>query len=195
MFAVGSILQNGSVVGATGSKLATYAIFFVNLLILFGIALGVGVYFNVRNLAFRLPGFSSPVPRTRTRTWVGYAVVMLTLAVLLDGVLPGMAQSGLRQDVRAQYQHVIVTANDDASETVVTAGGDLKVDLSAWPSTVWSGIVFKTSNPSVLTLDAPPSAGAPPVATFTAHDPGVSRVDAASADGRYTFQLKVTVIP
>lgn len=69
----------------------------------------------------------------------------------------------------------------------------MKVDLSAWPKSQWSGVQFKTSNPSVLTLDASPSPGGPPVALFIAHQTGTCRVDATSSDGRYTFQLRVTV--
>ena len=183
-----------SLVGLPGGKLLIYVELFVNVLILVGILLGLGVVFNVRNLAFRMPGFSSSVPRTRTLTWIGYVAVMVGLAVMLDVVLPGAASSNLRNTVRGQYAHVNLTANDDGTESAVATGGDLTVDLSAWPSSAWPGVQFKTSNPSVLTLDAPPSASGPPIARFGAHQVGVSRVDASSADGRYTFQLRVTVI-
>lgn len=192
--ALSSLLSSPqSLASMPGGALLVYGELFVNVLILVGIVLGLGVLFNVRNMAFRMPGFSSPVPRTRTLTWVGYAAVMVGLAVLLDVVLPGAVRTNI-QNVQNQYTHVSVTATDDGTETFVAVGGDLTVDLSAWPSSEWSGIQFKTSNPSVLTLDATPSAGAPPVAIFTAHQAGVSRVDAASADGRYTFQVRVTVI-
>ena len=46
----------------------------------------------------------------------------------------------------------------------------------------------------VLTLDRPPATGAPPIAIYTARQEGTARVDAASADGRYTFQIRVNVI-
>jgi hypothetical protein len=119
---------------------------------------------------------------------------MVVLAVVLDVGLPGALRAGTLNAAHAQYVHVTVTAADDGIETLVTVGGDLTVDLSSWPSSEWSGVQIKTSNPSVLTLDAPPAAGAAPVARLTAHQIGVSRVDAASADGRYTFQLRVSVI-
>jgi hypothetical protein len=76
----------------------------------------------------------------------------------------------------------------------VTVGGDVTVDLSSWPSSEWAGVAFKTSNPSVLTLDHGPSAGGPPVSVFVAHQVGVARVDASSTDGRYTFQVRVNVV-
>jgi hypothetical protein len=193
-----SMLAFGSLIGAgnvPGGKLLVVVGLVANALILVGILVGLGVLFNVRNLALRVPGFSSPASRTRNLTWAGYAVVMIGLAVVLDVVVPGAERSGIQNVSHAQLMHVTATAADDGAETAVAAGGDLRVDLSAWPSSVWNGIVFKTSNPSVLTLDASPSAGAAPVATFTAHDSGVSRVDAASADGRYTFQLRVNVLP
>jgi hypothetical protein len=87
-----------------------------------------------------------------------------------------------------------VSATDDGSETFVIVGGDLTVDLSAWPSSEWAGVQFKTSNPSILSLVQPPSTGGAPVALFVANQVGTSRVDAASADGRYTFQVRVNVI-
>jgi hypothetical protein len=154
--------------------------------------LGLGILFNVRNLAYRVPGFSSPVPRTRNLTWGGYAAVMVVLVVVLQGVLPGAGSAGAGQQP-GQYAHVTASALDDGSETFVQTGGDLTVNLSGWPSTEWAGVQFKTSNPSVLSLDAGPAAGAAPIAKFGAHQQGVSRVDAMSADGRYTFQLRVDV--
>jgi hypothetical protein len=68
------------------------------------------------------------------------------------------------------------------------------VDLSAWPSSEWTDVQFKTSNPSILSLDQTPSTGGGPVAVFVARQVGTARVDAASADGRYTFQVRVNVI-
>ena len=177
-----------------GGKLVIYGAFFVNVLILVGILLGLGVLFNISNLGFRLPGFSSPVPRTRTMTWVGYAAAMILLAVVLDGVIPGIERAGVKNAAQNQYAHVTVTATDDGGESFAIVGGDLTVDLSSWPSSEWAGVSFKTSNPSILSLDQVPSAGASPLAVFTAHQVGTSRVDAASADGRYTFQVRVNVI-
>jgi hypothetical protein len=150
------------------------------------------VLFNVSNLAARLPGFSSPTPRTRTITWVGYAAIMVGLAVVLDGVIPAIERTGPQN--ASQYAHVAVSATDDGSETFVIVGGDLTVDLSAWPSSEWAGVQFKTSNPSILSLVQPPSTGGAPLALFVANQVGASRVDAASADGRYTFQVRVNVI-
>jgi hypothetical protein len=178
--------------GTGASSALLYTRLLVNVLILGGIILGLGVVFNVRNLAFRTPGFSSSVSRTRTLTWVGYVSAMIALAVVLDVVLPAAEQPAMRNAALGEYTHVSVAADSDGSETFVAIGGDLKVDLSAWPKSEWSGIQFKSSNPSVLTLDAQPSAGGPPVALFSAHQAGTCRVDAASADGRYTFQLRVT---
>ena len=192
MFAFTSLLGANNVPGGT---LVVVAGLIANALILVGILVGLGVLFNFRNLAVRLPGFSSPVSRTRNLTWAGYAAVMIALAVVLDVVVPGAERSSLQNVSHAQLMHVSATAADDGTETTVAAGGDLRVDLSAWPSSEWPGVVFKTSNPSVLTLDVGPAAGGPPAATFGAHATGVSRVDAASADGRYTFQLRVNVIP
>jgi hypothetical protein len=195
LYVLSSVLRAPqSVVTQSGGHLVIYAGVLVNLLILVGILIGLGVFFNVSNLAFRLPGFSSPVPRTRTMTWVGYAAVMVLLAVMLDVVIPGAAQSGVQKATQDQYLHVTVTATDDGSDSYVIVGGDLTVDLSSWPSSEWAGVQFKTSNPSILSLDQSPSAGAPPVARFSARQVGTSRVDAASADGRYTFQVRVNVI-
>lgn len=164
-----------------------------NSLIVVGIALGLGVYFNIANLALRLPGVSSPSSQTRRLTWIGYAVVMIVLAGVVDVALPGAGQPGI-QAGPGQLAHVTATAADDGTETMVAVGGDLTIDLSTWPSSEWAGIQFKTSNPSVLTLDSQPAAGAPPSARFSAHQAGTSRVDAASSDGRYTFQLRVSVV-
>lgn len=59
-----------------------------NALLLVGIVLGVGVLLNLGNLAFALPGVSSPDRRVRTLTWAGYAVVMGLLAVTVSYLLP-----------------------------------------------------------------------------------------------------------
>jgi hypothetical protein len=166
----------------------------VNILLLVGILLGAALLLNFRNLAFRTPGFSSPVPRTRSLTWGGYVAMMIALAVVLDGVLPGAERTNAQEATQGQYAHVTATAVDDGSDSYVAMGGDLTVDLSSWPSSEWPGVQFKTSNPSVLTLDSPPSAGSPPTARFSAKQIGVARVDATSTDGRYSFQLRVNVI-
>jgi hypothetical protein len=195
LFALSSSLRSAQGANGTpGGAVVIYGELLTNLLILVGIVVGVGVLFNVRNLAYRLPGFSSAVTRTRTMTWVGYGAVMVLLAVVLDVVLPGIAQSAARNLTPSQYLHVTATATDDGSDSYVTVGGDVTVDLSSWPSSEWAGVSFKTSNPSVLSLDQAPPAGAPPVAIFTARQVGTSRVDAASVDGRYTFQVRVNVI-
>jgi len=180
--------------GLPGGKLLVYGALFVNVLILVGILLGLGVLFNISNLAFRMPGFSSPVPRTRTMTWVGYAAIMVLLAVVLDGVIPNLERNNAQHLAQNQYQHVTATATDDGSDTYVVVGGDVTVDLSSWPSGEWPGVTFKASNPSILSVDQIPSAGAPPVARLTARQVGTSRVAAASADDRYTFQVRVNVI-
>ena len=72
----------------------------------------------------------------------------------------------------------------------VTASATM--DLSGWPSE-WPGVQFKTSNPSVLSLDTSASSNGAPTAHFTARQMDVARIDATSADGRYTFELRVTV--
>jgi len=177
----------------SGSRLAVIVGLLANLLVLVGIVVGVAVYFNLAGLAYRLPGFSSPMQRTRNLTWAGYIGAMVALAIVIDGVVPAMQRSTIAGGTNtAQYQHVTATFADDGSETYVLNGGDLTVDLSGWPPTEWTGVVFKTSNPSVLSLDAAP-AGQKPVARFGAHQDGAARVDAASSDGRYTFQLQVNV--
>ena len=193
LMGLSSLLRSPQAVNAfPGGGLFVYGELLVNFLIVAGIVVGLGVLFNIGNLAYRLPGFSSPVPRRRNMTWVGYATVMIVLAVVLDGVLPGVA--GPRNAGQDQSAHVTVTTADDGSETYVIVGGDLTADLSSWPSSEWAGVSFKTSNPSILSLDSTPSAGARPVAVFTARQEGAARVDATSADGRYTFQVRVNVI-
>jgi hypothetical protein len=184
----------GNVGSLSSSTVLLYGGFLINVLMLAGILFGLAVYFNVRNLAFSLPGFSSSVPRTRNLAWGGYAAIMIVFALVLDVALPAAERSFVRNTPAGQITHVTATVDDDGSETAVAVNGDLTVDLSAWPSSEWSAVQFKTSNPSVLTLDAPPAQTGPPVARFTAHQIGTARVDAASADGRYTYQLRVTVI-
>jgi hypothetical protein len=186
-------LLQGNVATLPAGKLILLATLSVNVVMLAGIVLGLGIFFNIRNLAFRAPGFSSPTPRTRNLAWGGYAAIMIGLAVVLDGVLPAMERSSIAATNHGDYSHVSATTADDGGEAYVAVGGDLSVDLSGWPSSEWSGVQFKTSNPSVLTLDAPATGGRP-VVRFSAHQQGVSRVDASSSDGRYTFQLRVNVI-
>jgi hypothetical protein len=84
---------------------------------------------------------------------------------------------------------------DDGGETYVVVSGDLTVDLSGWPQSEWSGVQFTTSNPTVLSVDSQPASGGSPIARFTAHQVGASRVNATSTDGRYSFQLRVDVGP
>lgn len=187
-------LLSGSLVGGPRTTLLVVAGLVINVVMLLGIVLGVALYFNFRNLAFRLPGFSSPVSRTRNLTWGGYVAVLIALAIALDGVLPVAQRGAIAAGPNGQLAHVTANTADDGSETYVLAGGDLTVDLSGWPATEWAGVQFKTSNPSVLTLDSAPSAGGPPVARFGAHEVGAARVDASSADGRYSFQLRVNVV-
>jgi hypothetical protein len=180
--------------GFSGAKayiaVAELASFFA----LVGALVGLAVFFNIANFAYRLPGFASTVPRTRNLTWAGYVGVMVALAIVIDGVVPAMERSTVAGGTdQGQYQHVTSSVADDGGEIYVLAGGDLIVDLSGWPQSEWAGVQFKTSNPSVLSLDSAPSAGGRPVARFGAHQVGAARVDAASADGRYTFQVRVNV--
>jgi hypothetical protein len=119
---------------------------------------------------------------------------MVALAVVLNGVIPTIERAGAQNAAQNGFAHVTVTATDDGSETFVWVSGDVTVDLSSWPSSEWTGVSFKTSNPSILSLGQIPQAGGPPLAVFTGVQVGVSRVDAASADGRYTFQVRVNVI-
>jgi hypothetical protein len=167
----------------------------LSVVILAGTVFGVLLVFNIRGFAYTAPGFSSSTPSVRTLAWSGYLAAMIGLAVVYDGVIPALERQTPANTPAPQYAHVSATADDDASEVYVQIGGDLTVDLSKWPSSEWSGVVFKTSNPSVLSLDVKPSAGAPPIAKFTAHQTGVARVDASTADGTYTFQLRVDVGP
>ncbi|GEM_PF-2184904 len=169
---------------------------FIYVLLLAGILLGAGILFNFRNMAFRVPGFSSAVPATRNVTWGAYFAAMITLAVVVDGVIPATLHRNPTGST-AQYQHVTATTNDDGTDTYVLVGGDLTVDLSGWPSSEWPGVTFKTSNPSVLSMEAPPATGSltggKPIAKFLANQTGTARVEAASTDGRYTYLLRVNV--
>jgi hypothetical protein len=194
LFALPAVLASAGSGHLGYSTAFVFAGLAVNVLLLVGILLGAGLLLNFRNLAFRMPGFSSPEPRTRNLTWAGYVAVMIALAVVLDGVLPGAERTNAQDAAQGQYAHVTATTADDGSDTYVAVGGDLTVDLSGWPPAEWPGVQFKTSNPSVLTLDAPPSAGGPPTARFSPKQVGVARVDATSTDGRYSFQLRVNVI-
>ena len=163
----------------------------VSVLILAGILLGLAVLFNVRNLAFRTPGFSSPYPRTRNLTWSAFAGVMLVLLFLQQGVFPTAVETNPAGTHAGQFMQVTATTNEDGSEAYVEEGGQLTVNLSGWPSNEWAGVTFKSSNPSVLHLDGTQTDK--PVATFSARQSGVARVDASSADGSYTFELRVDV--
>jgi hypothetical protein len=195
-----SLLALPSILASAGSGHLPYSTalvyigLVVNVLLLVGILIGAALLLNFRNLAYRMPGFSSPVPRTRSVTWGGYVAVMIGLAVVLDGVLPAAERTSAQDATQAQYVHVTATTADDGSDIYVALGGDLTVDLSGWPSSEWPGVQFKTSNPSVLTLVAPPAAGSPPTVRFSALKVGTSRVEAASVDGRYSFLLRVNVI-
>ena len=187
-----SLLAEGEL---PGNHVAGIVAIIADVLMLAGIALGIGLVFNVQNLALRLPGFSSPVAGTRTLAWGGYIAVMVALAVVISGVIPATTSKGRANNAPGNYAHVTVTAADDGSETLVYVSGDLTVDLSDWPANEWNGVVFKTSNPSVLSLDSSPAAGGAPKAKYSAHQAGAARVDASSADGRYTFEIRVDVEP
>ena len=168
----------------------------INVLLLAGILLGAGILFNFRNMALRLPGFSSTVPRTRNVVWGAYLAGMIGLAVLLDGVVIPAERHPGPTNTSTQYQHVTATVNEDGTDTYVQVGGDLTIDLSGWPSTEWTGVQFKTSNPSVLSMELLTTGtltGGKPIAKFLANQTGTSRVEAASTDGRYTYLLRVNV--
>ena len=192
-YGLGGVFGLFALPGAIASgNLAEMGSLAVSVLILAGILLGIGVLLNLGNLAYRVPGFSSPVSRTRNLAWGGYVAAMVCL-VVAQGAVPSALNPNNVGAGQAQYLHVTATTSDDGSETYVTAGGELTVDLSSWPSTEWPGVQFKTSNPSVLSLEATPAANGKPIAKFTAHQIGASRVDATSTDGHYTFQLRVDV--
>jgi hypothetical protein len=182
-------LLSGKVTGALAVSFGS------DLLLLAGIVLGGALVFNFRNAAMRLPGFSSPSSSTRNLTWGGYVAVMVALVVVQEAVVPGIEHRNPVTASQGAYTHVTVTVADDGSGTYVDENGDLTVDLSGWPSNEWAGVTFKTSNPSVLSLDSTPDPGAAPKAKYTAHQAGAARVDASSADGRYTFQIRVDVGP
>jgi hypothetical protein len=182
------VISAGAVSGLALAGLTADAV------LLAGIVLGLGILFNVRNLAYRTPGFSSFSPSVRTATWVGYFAVMVALVVVTDVVLPSLSRSTTAAVERSQLMQVTATVDDDGSDSAVAVGGTLSVDLSGWPKSEWSDVRFTTSNPSVLSLDATPTADAAPVARFSGRAPGAARVDAASADGRYTYQLRVSVV-
>ncbi len=163
----------------------------MSVLLLAGIVFGASLVFNFRNLAYTAPGFSSPVSGVRNLAWGAYIVVMLGMAVVYEGVLPQFERQSYANTTSSQYTHVTSTANDDGGETYVVQGGDLTVDLSGWPSSEWSGIQFKSSNPTVLSLDSVQTDK--PIARFVTHATGVARVDATSADGKYSFEVRVDV--
>jgi hypothetical protein len=163
----------------------------LSIALLAGIVFGAALVFNIRNLAFTAPGFSSPNPGARNLAWGAYIAAMIGLAVVYDGVLPQLERQASAGTSQSQYLHVSAAVADDGGETFVTRGGELTVDLTGWPSSEWKGVTFKTSNPSVL---SPANAQTDrPIARFSAIGSGVSRVDASSEDARYTFQLRVDV--
>jgi hypothetical protein len=188
IFALPALLNGGS--GALSFVTLQVVI---SVLLLAGILFGAGLIFNVRNLAYTAPGFSSSSTGVRNLAWGAYIAAMIGLAVVYDGVIPTLERQTQANTVRGDYVHVTATVADDGGETLVAPGGDLTVDLSGWPSSQWQGVKFKTSNPSVLSLDVQPSSGGKPVARFGAHQVGVARVDATTADGSYSFQLRVDV--
>ncbi|HEX6349433.1 MAG TPA: hypothetical protein VF160_08595 [Candidatus Dormibacteraeota bacterium] len=165
-----------------------------DVLLLAGIGLGLGVLLNVRGLAFAAPGFSSPSPRVRTATWVGYGAVMVALALVLQMALPDVVARQNRSAAHAEGMHVTATTDDDGSEAAVLLGGDLTVDLSSWPAAEWQGVEFRSSNPAVLEMQPAAPWTKAPTALFDAVGVGTARVDATSADGRFTFELRVSVI-
>jgi hypothetical protein len=179
----------------SGERLVLALSFGADVLLLAGIVLGGALVFNFRNAAMRLPGFSSSSSSTRNLAWGGYVAVMVALIVVQEAVVPGLEHRNPVTAAQGTYTHVTVTVADDGSETYVDLNGDLTVDLSGWPSNEWAGVTFKTSNPSVLSLDATPASGATPKAKYSAHQAGAARVDASSADGKYTFQIRVDVGP
>jgi hypothetical protein len=179
----------------SGDRLVLALSFGADVLVLAGIVLGGALVFNFRNAAMRLPGFSSPSSSTRNLAWGSFVAVMVALVVVQEAVVPALEHRNQVPAVQGAYTHVTVTTADDGSETLVDVSGDLTVDLSGWPSNEWAGVTFKTSNPSVLSLDATAASGAAPIAKYTAHQAGAARVDASSADGKYTFQIRIDVGP
>jgi hypothetical protein len=189
----GAIAWSGLISAGAVSGLALAGLT-ADALLLAGIVLGVGILFNVRNLAYRTPGFSSWSPGVRTATWAGFFALMVGLVIVTDVVLPSLSRSTTAAAARSQLMQVTATVDDDGSESALAVGGTLSVDLSGWPKSEWSGVRFTTSNPSVLSLDATPAGDAAPVARFGGRAVGAARVDAASADGRYSYQLRVSVV-
>jgi hypothetical protein len=189
-----SLLGAGSYPSNPGKVIAV-AQLVVNTLLLAGVVLGAGLFFNFRNLALRMPGFSSGSSTARNVSWGAYIAVMIGLALALDVVLPGAERKSGVTASQSEYTHVTSTVADDGGEIYVVVNGDVTVDLSGWPQSEWSGVEFTTSNPSVLSLDSKPADGAAPIAKFTAHQAGASRVSASSTDGRYSFQVRVDVGP
>ena len=194
-FAFGGVMSLGRMPSLIASGNATaIAGGVVSVLLLAGLVFGIAVLFNFFNLAFRTPGFSSPVQRTRNLAWGGFAAVMIGLLFVQEGVLPATYQASPAAR-GGESLHVTATTLDDGGETLVGTGGELTVDLTGWPTNEWAGVSFKSSNPSVLELEADPTASpaSRPVARFKALSDGVARVDATSHDGRYTFELRVDV--
>ncbi len=176
-----------------GPGLLSYETFAVvlSVVLLCGILFGAAVLFNFRNLAYSTPGFSSPTPGVRNVAWGAYIAVMISTAVIYDGLLPQLERQTQANIVKSDYLHVKASLSDDGGEIYVVSGGDVSLDLTGWPSSEWNGVDFKSSNPSVLTLDSAQTSR--PLAKFSAHQAGIARVNATSADGKYSFQLQVDV--
>lgn len=187
LLALSSIVSNG------GPWSVLTVEFAVSVLLLAGIVFGAALLFNIRNVAFTAPGFSSPTPAVRNFAWGAFIAAMIGLAVVSDGVLPQYErQSYASTTTTSQYVHVKATATEDGGEIAVLQGGDVTVDLSGWPQSEWAGVTFKSSNPSVLSLDSAQTDR--PIARLVTHETGVTRVDATSADGKYSFEVRVDVI-
>lgn len=186
LLALTSVLNSG----AGGWNLFTLNVV-LSVVLLAGIVFGAAMMFNFRNIAYSTPGFSSPAPAVRNLAWGAYIAAMLGLAVVYDGVLPQLEARSLANSGQGDYMHVKVTLSDDGGEAYVSRGGDVTVDLSGWPSSQWSNVQFKSSNPSVLSVESVQSGK--PVAKFTAGAIGVARVQATSADGSYSFQVQIDV--
>ena len=190
-FGFSALLQALAYAGLLGSGQANpvfaLAGLVLNALLVAGIVFGVALLVNFGNFAMRAPGFSSSSPQTRTASWVAFGVVMALLVAGANFGLPRTLQS-------SPGNHVSAVASDDGSQVQMAVGGDVRVDLRGWPSSEWSRVTFKTSNPSVLVVRSAPSGADIPVATFGAVAVGTSRIDAASHDGRFSFELRVTVV-
>jgi len=186
------LLENPGTIGTRGTLLYVGQLL-VSVLLLAGILLGAGVLFNFRSMALRVPGFSSAAPATRNLTWAGYVAAMIVLAVLTDAVIPSLERQTLANDHNTNYLRVTATADDDGTDVYVQVGGEVTLDLSKWPPAEWTGVAFKTSNPSVLSSDSSQASGDKPIAHFSAREVGTSRLEATSADGLYSFQARVEV--